>query len=74
MQAIARDCLAVTLKRLDDAGLKVVMHVHDEAIIDCPTNKITVDAACELMGQPISWAPDLPLKAAGFESEYYMKD
>lgn len=74
VQAIARDCLAVTLKQLDDAGLKVVMHVHDEAIIDCPKDKITVEAACELMGRPISWAQGLPLKAAGFESEYYMKD
>lgn len=74
VQAIARDCLAVTLKRLDDAELKVVMHVHDEAIIDCPKDAITADAACELMGRPIEWAPGLPLKAAGFESNYYMKD
>lgn len=74
VQAIARDCLAVTLKRLDDAGLKVVMHVHDEVIVDCPKNAISVDDACELMGQPIDWAPGLPLKAAGFESNYYMKD
>lgn len=74
VQAIARDCLAVTLKRLEDAGLQVVMHIHDEAVIDCPKDKISVDKACELMGQPIPWAEGLPLKAAGFEAEYYMKD
>lgn len=74
VQAIARDCLAVTLKRLEDAGLQVVMHIHDEAVIDCPKNKISVDEVCELMGQPIPWAEGLPLKAAGFEAEYYMKD
>lgn len=74
IQAIARDCLAVTLERLDNAGLDVVMHIHDEAVIDCPSDKITVDEACELMGQPIEWAEGLPLKAAGFESKYYMKD
>lgn len=74
VQAIARDCLAVTLKRLEDAGLQVVMHIHDEAVIDCPKDKISVDEACELMGHPIPWAEGLPLKAAGFEAEYYMKD
>lgn len=74
VQAIARDCLAVTLKRLEDAGLQVVMHIHDEAVIDCPRDKISVEQACEIMGQPISWAEGLPLKAAGFEADYYMKD
>ena len=74
VQAIARDCLAVTLKRLEDAGLQVVMHIHDEAVIDCPRDKISVEQACEIMGQPISWAEGLPLKAAGFEEDYYMKD
>ncbi|MBR3422672.1 MAG: DNA polymerase [Ruminococcus sp.] len=74
VQAVARDCLAVTLERLDAAGLQVVMHIHDEAVIDCPKDKISAEKACELMGQPISWAEGLPLKAAGFESEYYMKD
>lgn len=74
VQAIARDCLAVTLKRLEDAGLQVVMHIHDEAVIDCPRDKISVEQACEIMGQPILWAEGLPLKAAGFEADYYMKD
>ena len=74
VQAVARDCLAVTLERLDAAGLQVVMHIHDEAVIDCGQDKVSVDAACDLMGTPIPWAPGLPLKAAGFESSYYMKD
>jgi DNA polymerase len=74
VQAIARDCLAITLKRLDGIGLHVVMHVHDEVIIDCPQKSITQEMACKIMGQPISWAKGLPLKAAGFESQYYMKD
>ncbi len=74
VQAIARDCLAVTLQRLDEQGLDVVMHVHDEVIIDCPKDKITEKEVCRIMGTPISWAAGLPLKAAGFESQYYMKD
>ena len=73
VQAIARDCLAVTLKRISALGLQVVFHVHDEVIIDAP-KKTTVDQVCRIMATPIPWAPGLILKGAGFESEYYMKD
>ena len=73
VQAIARDCLAETLRRIDAKGLQVVFHVHDEVIIDAPV-EITVDEICDLMAEPIPWAPGLILKGAGFESNYYMKD
>lgn len=73
VQAIARDCLAVTLKRIDDRGLQTVFHVHDEVIIDAPM-ETTVESVCDLMAEPIPWAPGLILKGAGFESSYYMKD
>lgn len=73
IQAIARDCLAVTLDRVKANGWDVVFHVHDEVVIDAPMD-LTVDTVCDLMGEPISWAPGLVLKAAGFESPYYKKD
>lgn len=73
VQAIARDCLAETLKRIDALGLQVVFHVHDEVIIDAPMS-VTVEEICGLMAEPITWAPGLILKGAGFESSYYMKD
>ena len=73
VQAIARDCLAETLKRIDARGLQVVFHVHDEVIIDAPAGT-TVEEICGLMAEPIPWAPGLILKGAGFENDYYMKD
>ena len=73
VQAIARDCLAETLKRIEDKGLHVVFHVHDEVIIDAP-EETTVEEICGLMAEPIPWAPGLILKGAGFEGQYYMKD
>ena len=73
VQAIARDCLAVTLARIAAKGLQVVFHVHDEVIIDAPM-ETTVEEICGMMAWPILWAPGLNLKGAGFESEYYMKD
>lgn len=73
VQAIARDCLAVTLERIYDRGLQTVFHVHDEVIIDAPM-ETTVEEICDLMAEPVPWAPGLNLKGAGFESSYYMKD
>lgn len=73
VQAIARDCLAVTLERIADKGLQVVFHVHDEVIVDAPV-ETTVEDLCDLMAAPISWAPGLILKGAGFEGQYYKKD
>ena len=73
VQAVARDCLAETLKRIEDRGLHVVFHVHDEVIIDAP-EETTVDEVCGLMAEPIPWASGLILKGAGFEGQYYKKD
>ena len=73
VQAIARDCLAEILRRIEARGLQVVFHVHDEVIIDA-TMDVTVEEICDLMAQPISWAPGLILKGAGFAGDYYMKD
>ncbi len=73
VQAIARDCLAETLSRINALGLQVVFHVHDEVIIDAPM-EVTVEQVCALMAEPIPWAPGLILKGAGFENGYYMKD
>jgi len=73
VQAIARDCLAITIKRIQEKGWQTVFHVHDEVIVDAPID-VTVDDLCDLMADPIPWAPGLILKGAGFENNYYMKD
>lgn len=75
VQAIARDCLTETLLRLNNRypDSPVVMHIHDEVVMDAEMD-VTVDEICDLMAEPIPWAPGLLLKAAGFESEWYMKD
>lgn len=74
VQAIARDCLADKMLLLDRAGYDIVLHVHDEGGIDAPRNPETLNAICELMGQPISWAPGLPLRADGYITDFYKKD
>mgnify|MGYP002624352223 CR=1 FL=1 len=74
VQAIARDCLAVAIERLEAAGFPVVFHVHDEVVIDCPETQANLDKVVELMTMPISWAKDLPLNADGWVGDFFRKD
>ena len=74
-QAIARDILAEAMARMEDYGLNIVGHVHDEVIIEAPIGKYTVDEVCKLMAVKPDWCEGLPLSAAGYlASEYYFKD
>ncbi|SPF54610.1 DNA polymerase [Candidatus Desulfosporosinus infrequens] len=72
-QAVARDCLADAMMRVDKAGYRIAMHVHDEIIISAPVGMGSLEDVCNVMGQPISWAKGLPLRADGFETEFYKK-
>lgn len=73
-QAIARDCLSESMTRIDKAGYEIVMTIHDEVVIDAPKDFGSLENVCEIMGQPIDWAPDLLLRADGFEANYYKKE
>lgn len=74
VQATARDCLAQAMLKLDKQGYKIIMHVHDEVIVEVDKDKDALDEVCSIMGEPISWAPGLPLRADGYECSYYKKD
>lgn len=74
IQAVSRDCLAEAMLRLDEEGYVIVMHVHDEVILEMPNNWGSVDEVCEIMRQPLSWAPGLPLNADGYETTFYKKE
>ena len=73
-QAIARDILAEAMARIEDEGLNIVAHVHDEVIIEAPKDKYTVDDICRLMAANPDWCDGLPLAAAGYKGDYYFKD
>jgi DNA polymerase bacteriophage-type len=74
VQAIARDCLAEALIRLDEAGYPIVMHIHDEIVAEIATGRGSLEEMETIMGQPVPWAPGLPLGSDGFVTEYYKKD
>lgn len=74
-QAIARDILAEAMARMEDYGLSIVGHVHDEVIIEAPIGKYKVDEVCKLMAIKPDWCEGLPLSAAGYLApSYYFKD
>lgn len=75
VQAIARDLLVTGMHAVAKTGHRIVMHVHDEIVIDEPDNSgFTVADACELMSTLPAWAEGLPLDADGYECNYYRKD
>ena len=74
VQAVSRDILAEAMLRLEKAGFDIVMHVHDEVVLEVPEGISSVEEVNELMAVNPSWTMGLPLKAAGFESAFYKKD
>lgn len=72
-QATARDLLAEAMKRLENKGLDIVGHVHDEVILEVPKGSITVDEVCGIMNQNPAWAKGLPLASDGYTGNYYFK-
>ena len=72
VQAIARDILAEAMMRLEKKGFNIVMHIHDEVVIESDSSSI--EEINEIMSIVPIWAPGLILDADGFESEFYKKD
>lgn len=73
VQATARDILAEAMLRLNAAGYRIVMHVHDEAVIEAPPETELSDI-CSIMGQTPAWASGLLLRADGYVCDFYKKD
>jgi DNA polymerase len=71
VQGTARDILCNSINNL--SGFDIVMHVHDEVIIDAPKS-LACDEVISLMTRNPSWCGDLCLKADGYECSFYQKD
>lgn len=74
VQATARDLLALAMLRLRDAGFEIVMHIHDEAVLEVPIGVSSVEEVCRIMAVAPDWAAGLPLRADGYECPFYKKD
>ena len=73
VQAIARDVLAQAMMNLRNKGFNIVMHVHDEIVLEVENGVSSVEEVCEIMCKENRYLKGLKLKADGFESKYYKK-
>ncbi|MEI6233324.1 MAG: DNA polymerase [Planctomycetota bacterium] len=65
VQAVARDILVEAILRLERLGWCVVLHVHDEIVLEVPADQVEaaeVALKSEMEATPV-WAPGLPLMA-----------
>ncbi|MCE5669535.1 DNA polymerase [Staphylococcus pseudintermedius] len=74
VQATARDLLAISMYRIENAGFSIVGHVHDEVIVEIPEGSEGLKAIENIMSKPVKWAEGLKLNSDGFTSPFYMKD
>ena len=68
-QAAAHDILRHSLRQLEG----VVLHVHDEIVVECPAHEADAVAAHmhQIMCTPPAWATGLPLAAEGVTTTRY---
>lgn len=72
VQSISRDVLVYGLFRAREAGVEVVLHVHDEIVAPAPDTAV-LDTLLRCMSPP-PWCADAPIHAAGFLCPRYRKD
>ncbi len=72
-QAIANDVLRAFLLRCRANGWPIVLHVHDEGVMEVPIGFFSLDDFIEEMEKPLWWTDGLPMKAAGYVSTRYRK-
>lgn len=74
-QAVAACLLREGIRNLDGAGYPVVMHVHDEAVVEIPKEAPddVVTHIEHLMATVPAWAAGLPMAAEGWRAARYRK-
>lgn len=71
-QAVARDVFADGLRRVVDAGHKVIFHVHDEMVIQAPEGTDPAPIV-KMMSTAPKWWPALPVGAEADVAKHYKK-
>tara|TARA_Y100000817_G_C16478274_1_gene376896 strand:- start:138 stop:431 length:294 start_codon:yes stop_codon:yes gene_type:complete len=66
-QALARDIFSYILTQLHKKGHEVILHVHDEVVIECDEEKAdeVLEDVLRVMSEAPPWIPDIPLAAEG---------
>ena len=75
VQALARDCFGFIMNRITDAGFKIVLHVHDEVIVEVGEAgaEHAKKAIQEIMSTPPMWMKDVPISSEAIITKQYTK-
>jgi len=75
VQALARDAFGRILTNLDHAGFDVVLHVHDEVVVEVDEAyaEESKSAIQKIMSQPPEWMDRVPLASEAIISKEYTK-
>lgn len=73
VQGLARDVLVASMFRLEAAGYPLVLTVHDENVSEVDALFGSADEYTAIMLQPEPWMDGLPLAAASWEDQRYVK-
>lgn len=73
VQAVARDILAEAIVRADRANFNILMHSHDELVVEAPKGAHTEKKFRAIMEELPAWAEGLPLKSSGWMGDRYKK-
>lgn len=76
VQAISRDLLGNSMLNLEANDYHPVCHIHDEVLCEVPEENAQAyyEEMASIMGTPPEWASDLPLRADGYTTPFYLKD
>lgn len=76
VQGIARDCLRDAMLGVAQVYPDIVMHIHDEMVVEVPTEHAAqaLSEISAIMGRPVPWAEGLILRGDGYLCDFYRKD
>src|SRR5262249_33296521 len=75
VQAVCRDLLVAGMLECERQGLPVVLHVHDEVVVEVGAGEAAqaLGRLAQIMSTPPGWAEGFPVEVEGFAAERYFK-
>jgi DNA polymerase len=74
VQGTARDILVTAIARMEAHGLPVVLHVHDDLVVETPIGTVTPAEFQRLALESVPWAEGLPLAGKTRVSHCYLEE